>query len=32
LLERDVQKRIGYSEKDAEDIKEHPFFANIDWK
>ena len=31
LLERDPTKRIGFSERDAEEIKEHPFFADIDW-
>jgi serine/threonine protein kinase len=32
LLQRDVTKRIGYSEKDAEELKAHPFFKDIDWK
>ena len=31
LLERDPTKRIGFSERDADEIKEHPFFADIDW-
>lgn len=31
LLERDTTKRIGYSERDADELKEHPFFADIDW-
>lgn len=31
LLERDTKKRIAYSEKDAQEIKDHPFFAEIDW-
>ena len=31
LLERDTAKRIGYSERDADELKEHPFFADIDW-
>lgn len=31
LLERDPTKRIGFSERDAEELKEHPFFSDIDW-
>ena len=31
LLERDTTKRIGYSERDADELKEHPFFADIYW-
>lgn len=31
LLERDPSKRIGFSERDADEIKEHPFFADVDW-
>ena len=31
LLERDVTKRIGYSTRDADEIREHPFFRNVDW-
>ena len=31
LLERDPTKRIGFSERDADEIKEHPFFSDIDW-
>ena len=27
-----AHKRLGYSDQDAEEIKEHPFFADIDWK
>jgi len=29
-LKRDPSKRLGYN-KDAEEIKKHPWFANIDW-
>jgi|DEB0MinimDraft_12_1074336.scaffolds.fasta_scaffold39897_1 serine/threonine protein kinase len=31
LLERDPAKRIGYSERDAEELMEHPFFKSINW-
>jgi len=31
LLQRDVGKRLG-SNKGAEEIKSHPFFASINWK
>lgn len=31
LLERDPKKRIGYSEEDAEELKRHPFFEEINW-
>jgi len=31
LLERDPKKRIGYSEEDAEELKRHPFFGEINW-
>ena len=31
LLERDTTKRIGFSEADAQEIKDHPFFEDIDW-
>lgn len=30
LLNRNPLKRLGY-ERDAEEIKEHPFFSEIDW-
>jgi serum/glucocorticoid-regulated kinase 2 len=32
LLERDPTKRIGFSEKDADELREHPFFSDINWK
>ena len=32
LLERDPDKRLGSSSKDAEEIKKHEFFKDIDWK
>lgn len=32
LMDRDPRSRLGASAKDAEAIKEHPFFNNIDWK
>lgn len=31
LLTNDPLKRIGASEKDAEEIKKHAFFKGIDW-
>ena len=30
MLDRDAGKRLG-SKRDAEEIKEHPFFADINW-
>jgi serine/threonine protein kinase len=32
LLERTPHRRIGYGAEDAEQLRKHPFFANIDWK
>ncbi|XP_033081384.1 serine/threonine-protein kinase N2 isoform X3 [Trachypithecus francoisi] len=31
LLRRNPERRLGASEKDAEDVKKHPFFRLIDW-
>ncbi|XP_030669428.1 serine/threonine-protein kinase N2-like isoform X2 [Nomascus leucogenys] len=31
LLRRNPEQRLGATEKDAEDVKEHPFFWLIDW-
>jgi hypothetical protein len=31
LLERNPKKRLGCGPKDAEEIKKHPFFKDIDW-
>lgn len=31
LLTRDPEQRLGSGARDAEDIMEHPYFANIDW-
>ena len=31
LLERDPNKRLGGSVKDAQEIKEHPYFKDVDW-
>mmetsp|Transcript_3896 Transcript_3896/g.5838 ORF Transcript_3896/g.5838 Transcript_3896/m.5838 type:complete len:784 (-) Transcript_3896:24-2375(-) len=31
LLARNPTKRLGYGEKDAKDIMQHPFFAEINW-
>ena len=31
LLIRIPEKRLGGGERDADDVKEHPFFGNIDW-
>lgn len=30
LLRKDPQRRLGYT-RDAEEIKEHPFFKDTDW-
>ena len=32
LLEKDPTLRLGFSEKDADEIKEHPFFNGVDWE
>lgn len=32
LLQRDPKKRLGGGNRDAEEIKEHIFFKDIDWK
>ena len=31
LLNRNRIKRLGASEKDAEEIKKHPFFKGVNW-
>ena len=31
LLERDPNKRLGGGAKDAQEIKEHPYFQDVDW-
>lgn len=31
LLCRDPKKRLG-CQNDADDLKEHPFFADLDWQ
>merc|ERR1719295_28883 len=31
LLERDPERRLGSSDRDALEIEEHPFFEDIDW-
>ena len=31
LLERDPNKRLGGSIRDAQEIKEHPYFKDVDW-
>ena len=32
LLDRSQKSRLGASERDAEEIKEHPFFRDMDWE
>lgn len=32
LLKRNVTHRLGAGPTDSEEIKEHPFFADIDWE
>lgn len=32
LLNRDPKKRLGAGPEDAEEIKKHPFFKNINWQ
>ena len=31
LLKANPKKRLGYGEKDAQKIKEHPYFKDVDW-
>ena len=31
LLQKDPKMRLGGDEKDAEALKQHPFFKSIDW-
>ena len=31
LLQKDPKKRLGGSSKDAQEIKEHPYFKDVDW-
>lgn len=31
LLEKDPDLRLGAGEEDADEIKEHPFFEQVDW-
>jgi serine/threonine protein kinase len=32
LLQVETQKRLGYGERDAEDVKQHCFFKEINWE
>ena len=32
LLARDVDKRLGCLGRGADEVKEHPFFRDVDWK
>ncbi|KAL2913685.1 Serine/threonine-protein kinase [Polyrhizophydium stewartii] len=32
LIERDPKKRLGAGPEDAEEIKRHPYLADVDWK
>lgn len=31
MLVRDPKERLGSGEKDANEVKEHPFFWGLDW-
>uniref|UniRef100_A0AAY4E5C8 protein kinase C n=1 Tax=Denticeps clupeoides TaxID=299321 RepID=A0AAY4E5C8_9TELE len=31
LLRRNPERRLGAGERDAEEVKKHPFFRNMDW-
>jgi protein kinase A len=31
LLSQNTEKRLGF-EKDAESVREHPWFADVDWE
>ena len=31
MLNRNPQKRLGAGSKDAQELKEHPFFAGMSW-
>ncbi|KAK6313681.1 hypothetical protein J4Q44_G00151400 [Coregonus suidteri] len=31
LLRRNPERRLGAGEKDAEEVKKHPFFRSVDW-
>lgn len=32
LLERDPKKRIGCGENDADELRQHPWFSDINWE
>lgn len=32
LIERDVKKRLGSNGRDAEELRNHPFFDDLDWE
>lgn len=32
LLNRNPKKRLGASERDADELREHPFFKGVDWE
>lgn len=32
LLRRNPERRLGASERDAEDVKKQPFFRQLDWE
>ena len=31
MLQKDPKMRLGSGERDAQEVKEHPFFSSIDW-
>ena len=32
LLRKNPERRLGFSERDAEDVKKQPFFKNVQWE
>lgn len=32
LMQKDPSRRLGAGDKDAKEVKKHPFYAGMDWK